>query len=197
DLIPLAAAALVKPAALVFPALLAAYLWIFEGPRTPGSRNVPRPRIFRSIAPALALTIVLAWWLSHMTPRTATTGASNAPRYLWSQPFVALRYFAMFFWPSGLTADNDSPLVSGPSCVRVAVGLIFAASVLVAIWQFRKTVWSRPASFGLAWFVITLLPTSLTPLAEVANDHRMFFPFVGLSLAVAVVAGRLLRRVPA
>src|SRR5262249_38320965 len=29
-----------------------------------------------------------------------------------------------------------------------------------------------------------LAPTSLMPLAEVANDHRMFFPFVGLVLAV-------------
>jgi tetratricopeptide (TPR) repeat protein len=44
----------------------------------------------------------------------------------------------------------------------------------------------------LSWFVIALLPTSLTPLAEVANDHRMFFPFVGLALAVAVGARLLL-----
>jgi hypothetical protein len=47
----------------------------------------------------------------------------------------------------------------------------------------------------LAWFAITLLPTSLTPLAEVANDHRMFFPFVGLSLAVTAAAGLVLARV--
>src|SRR5262249_47131678 len=30
-----------------------------------------------------------------------------------------------------------------------------------------------------------LLPTSVIPLAEVENDHRMFFPFVGLALAVS------------
>ena len=41
--------------------------------------------------------------------------------------------------------------------------------------------------------MITLLPTSLTPLAEVANDHRMFFPFVGVSLAATAAAAILLR----
>ena len=42
----------------------------------------------------------------------------------------------------------------------------------------------RPIAFGVGWFLVALLPTALTPLAEVANDHRMFFPFVGLTLAM-------------
>src|SRR6185436_8973078 len=90
-LIPFVLAALVKPPALVFPALLAAYLALFE-------RDA---RIARSVAPSAVVTIVLAWWLAHMTPPTATTGAADAARYLWTQPFVAMRYFAMFFMPTG------------------------------------------------------------------------------------------------
>lgn len=39
-------------------------------------------------------------------------------------------------------------------------------------------------SFGIAFFLIALVPTSVVPLAEVTNDHRMFFPFVGFSIAV-------------
>jgi tetratricopeptide (TPR) repeat protein len=100
----------------------------------------------------------------------------------------------MFFVPAGLSADNDWPLVNGPSDGRVAVGLVFVAALLIAIVQLRKKEWSKPVAFGLAWFAVALLPTSLTPLAEVANDHRMFFPFVGLALAVTVAAGRLLQR---
>jgi hypothetical protein len=42
---------------------------------------------------------------------------------------------------------------------------------------------NRPVAFGLAWFVLALLPTSFFPLAEVENDRRMFFPFIGLVLA--------------
>src|SRR5439155_14597579 len=37
----------------------------------------------------------------------------------------------------------------------------------------------------LAWFWVALLPaSSVFPLAEVTNDHRMFFPFIGLAAAV-------------
>ena len=47
-----------------------------------------------------------------------------------------------------------------------------------------------PIAFGIIWFFITLAPTSsLIPLAEVLNDHRMFYPFVGLMLTVVYVLG--------
>jgi tetratricopeptide (TPR) repeat protein len=36
----------------------------------------------------------------------------------------------------------------------------------------------------LWWFLIALVPTAIFPLAEIENDHRMFFPFIGLALAV-------------
>ena len=183
-LIPFVFAVLVKPPALVFPALLAAYLALFD-------RGA---RIARSIAPALAVTIVLAWWLSYMTPPTATTGAADAARYLWTQPYVAARYFLMFFVPTGLSADNDWPLVSGPSDPRVAIGLAFVAALAWAIWRLRRVDATKPIAYGLIWFVIALLPTSLTPLAEVANDHRMFFAFVGLSLAATVAAALVVTR---
>ena len=43
---------------------------------------------------------------------------------------------------------------------------------------------TRPIAFGILWFILALLPTSLMALSDVTNDHRMFFPFVGLALAV-------------
>ncbi len=39
--------------------------------------------------------------------------------------------------------------------------------------------------FGLLWFLVTLLMTSLFPLAEVMNDHRTFLPYIGLVISVA------------
>jgi protein O-mannosyl-transferase len=53
---------------------------------------------------------------------------------------------------------------------------------------------TRPIAFGIAWFFLALVPTALVPLADVANDHRMFFPFVGLALAVFWSARLLLFR---
>ena len=42
----------------------------------------------------------------------------------------------------------------------------------------------RPLAFGAIWFLVASIPTSWIPLAEVENDHRMYFPFVGMALAV-------------
>ena len=53
---------------------------------------------------------------------------------------------------------------------------------------FKKT---RVIGFGLLWFFIALLPTSLLPLAEVMNDHRTFLPYSGLVIAMAGVASLL------
>jgi tetratricopeptide (TPR) repeat protein len=48
----------------------------------------------------------------------------------------------------------------------------------------RTREW-HPVAFGLWWFLLAMVPTSMYPLAEVENDHRMYFPFVGLVLAAS------------
>jgi hypothetical protein len=59
----------------------------------------------------------------------------------------------------------------------------------------------RPISFGIFWFFVALAPTSVLPLSEVENDHRMLFPFVGLMLSVTwtafLVVSRWTSRQPA
>src|SRR6185312_2904411 len=44
-----------------------------------------------------------------------------------------------------------------------------------------------PIVFGIAFFSIALLPATLVPLAEVMNDHRAFFPYIGIAIASAWV----------
>ncbi|MFZ2957953.1 MAG: hypothetical protein WA705_13780 [Candidatus Ozemobacteraceae bacterium] len=55
----------------------------------------------------------------------------------------------------------------------------------------------NPLFFRLStffWFFFALIPTSVIPFAEVANDHRMFFPYVGLVLAVVWAVHRLWKK---
>ena len=58
----------------------------------------------------------------------------------------------------------------------------------------------RPISFGIFWFLGALAPTSLFVLSEVENDHRIFFPFVGLMLSVTwsafLIVSRAIARHP-
>ena len=121
-------------------------------------------------------------------------GAANAHNYLITQPYVALLYFKTFFWPTGLSADYDlNPFVTTGDA-RFWIGFAFAvfisaAAIVAAV--FKKT---RMIGFGLLWFLIALLPTSLFPLAEVMNDHRTFLPYIGLVIAIAGAAALLVAR---
>jgi tetratricopeptide (TPR) repeat protein len=45
---------------------------------------------------------------------------------------------------------------------------------------------TRPIAYGILWFFVALAPTSsVVPLYQIANDHRTFLPYIGLSLSVA------------
>ena len=70
------------------------------------------------------------------------------------------------------------------------IGVAFVAAMLALAWVTSRRRETRPIAFGILWFFVALLPTSsLVPLSEPMNDHRMFFPFVGLILAVVWAAG--------
>jgi tetratricopeptide (TPR) repeat protein len=176
-LLPVAAAVLSKPPALIFPALLYAYVALFE-------QQKPM-RALKQCVPALSAAIALGYLTSAMTPKNFAAGAVSAFSYRLTQPLVALRYFRAFFLPDQLTADTDHVAVASLFQDGAWLGVLFVIGVVSAAIQLsRRSEW-RPAAFGLWWFLIALLPAAFYPLAEVENDHRMFFPFVGLVLAVS------------
>ena len=70
--------------------------------------------------------------------------------------------------------------------------MLFLAALAAAIWFTARASEWRPAAFGLLWFGMALLPAALLPQSEVEDDRRMFFPFVGLALAVTWTGYRVL-----
>jgi Tfp pilus assembly protein PilF len=171
-LIPAVLAFLSKAPALIFPFLLLAYVWLF------GKRRL------LSTLPAFLVTAAAAVLTSKITPPSFQGGATSDSLYRLTQPWVALRYFLAFFWPTELSANNDWAYVTGPFSGEAVAGYVFVAGLLGIAFYAARHRQARPIAFGIFWFFLALLPTSLMPLAEVANDHRMFFPFVGLALAV-------------
>jgi len=182
-LLPAIAAYLAKPPALIFPVLLAAYVALMEKRRG--------REIWSATWPAWVATAFTAAVIVANTPSTFNAGAASASAYRFTQPWIVAHYFKAFFLPTELSADTDlGPLESAWS-TEAMVGYVFVALLAAAAWRASRTAEGRPVAFGIVWFLLALLPTSLMPLAEVANDHRMFFPFVGLALAV-FQTGRLL-----
>ncbi len=195
-ILPAAIGILAKPIAVMFAPLLAVY-WLLFGqdakPDLPG-RGRRVIRYLRVIAPAFLLCGVMSWFVQSMTPKTWVAGAAGARQYLITQPYVVMLYFKTFFWPSGLSADYDLAPFHTLADSRVWVGfgflLLFTIGAVMAA-ACRRT---RVMGFGLLWFLLALLPTSLWPLAEVMNSHRTFFPYMGLVIAIVGLASLWLSR---
>lgn len=181
-LLPPIAAMFAKPPAAVFVLFLVAYVVVIE-----------RASPLRAI-PAFASSIAFLILEKVMTPPTFFHTSLKSFDYWITQPYVALRYFRSFFLPLYLNVDTDLTAFHSLANPLVWVGVVFCA-LLAAAARFtaRHAEW-RAVSFGLWWFLIGLIPTSVYPLNEVENDRRMFLPFIGLSLAVAGSAAILLRR---
>lgn len=186
-LLPLAVGCLAKPIAAVFAPLLLAYVCLFE-------ENPSWADPFRKTLPSFAFCLVLLAFIGKMEPLTWVPGGASHYHYVITQPYVILRYFFMFFFPLNLSADTDWKPLASLADVRFVAGSLFVAALLfIAVMAARKDR-IRPISFGILWFLITLLPPSLIPLAEVTNDHRVFFPYVGLVMAVSWTIALVLAR---
>jgi tetratricopeptide (TPR) repeat protein len=178
-LLPAAAAMLAKPPAMIFPLLLLAYVLLFE---QDGARGRWGGAV-RSTVPALAVAGAVGWLLWRMRVSTWNSVAPSAFLYRIVQPWVALHYFKTFFLPTGLNVDPGWHYV-GPFSPQALAGYAFVLGLLGAANAASRMRAGKPVAFGILWFLVTLLPTSLMPLLDITNDHRMFFAFVGLSLAV-------------
>ncbi len=184
-LLPLILALLSKPPAAVFPALL--FLWVFFFEADTANRW---KKSALAALPSLLLVVALLALQSTMTPRSFTPFLLSPADYRLTEPYVWARYCAELFLPIHLNADTDLAPFTGLSS-RAVFGLLFLLALAAAIWKTARKRELYPIAFGLLWFVITQLPTSLYPLSEVENDHRMFFSFAGL-IPGAVWGGWLL-----
>lgn len=126
----------------------------------------------------------------------AIPGISNPAGYYWlTQCYVWLHYFISFFFPVSLSADTDWTVITNAFDRRIVAGVVFVVLLVITIFKTSAKKETKPIAFGLIWFAAALLPTSVAPFAEVMNDHRMFFPFIGLALSVVTFIGlRLIRQ---
>ena len=189
-LIPVVLGILSKPPAAVFVGILFLYVLLFE-------KNWNVARSARQAIPALVACLGAGAFVMRMEAGTFSPGGSSPFLYRLTQPAVTWHYFRSFFWPSDLTADSDFQWAQGWSDPRFLFGTTFVVMLFGLAMLTSRTLRARPVAFGIAWFLLTLLPVAWVPLSEVENDHRMFFPFVGLTLAAVwtarLIAGRDLR----
>jgi len=200
-LIPVCIGCLAKPTAVMFAPMFFCYVVLFEnnfGFNTLFKKNNHRLywQAIKQSLPAFAVCIFMYVFVDKMTPETWIPGGTSATKYLVTQPYVILHYFTTFFAPTSLSADADWKVLSSIWDIRFFAGLLFIALLLLVIIHTSKKTSLRPISFGICWFLLALIPSSsIIPLAEVMNDHRMYFPFVGLAISIIWSMALLLKAI--
>ncbi len=181
-LLPFVFAMLSKPPAAVFPLLLFLYAAMFEAE---GKGRWAKAAL--AAAPSLAAGAALLALNAAMTPKSFLPSTVSTFSYCITQPFVLMRYFGTLFLPIHLNVDTDLQPFSTFNFTAF-LGFLFIALLLIAACFTARRRALRPIAYGLLWFLIASLPTSLYRLSEVENDQRMYMPFVGLVLAVVWAA---------
>lgn len=195
-LFPVIIGMLAKPSAAMFAPILFFTEWLMNKKES-GSKSTIKSREnsgFRfaqqfinptiSALPAFIVCGLLYLFIDHMTPKTWVAGGTSLWNYLITQPYVILLYLRNTILPTHLTADTDLSAFSSLADMKVILGFIVVLSILAAlIFRLKDKKWI-PFVLGMTWFLLALLPTSVIPLAEVMNDHRMFFPLPGLIMAL-------------
>ncbi|EZH72943.1 hypothetical protein ATO12_18150 [Aquimarina atlantica] len=189
-LIPILIGTLAKPTAIMFAPLFFCYVLLFEEnisflslfskKLTPSIL-----RVIKVVLPVIIFCLVLYIFHNSMTPDSFKTGSSDIYNYLITQPYVILYYFGSMILPIHLSADTDWVALETIWSFKFIIGALFVIILIIIAFYTSKTKKYIPISFGIAWFFIALAPTSsIIPLAEVMNDHRMFFPYVGLIISL-------------
>jgi tetratricopeptide (TPR) repeat protein len=199
-LIPVFIGGLAKPTAVMFAPLLFFYILLFED-------NMSLYQIFqkkhfkqlfvviKKTLPSFIFCVVMYKFIDHMTPPTWESGGRSVFSYLITQPFVIVHYFTTFFLPLGLSADTDWEPLQKMGDIRFFMGMAFIFAMAAIAFLFSKDKRLRPVSYGILWFFLALVPSSsVIPFAEVLNDHRIFFPYVGLVISVCWTIGLLLMK---
>jgi protein O-mannosyl-transferase len=141
--------------------------------------------VFSSVVLLLPLYLI-----SRNLVSATVLGAIPVKDYLLTQPRVWLTYLRLVIFPVDQNIDYDFTI--SRSLFDVSVLLSIAGLAAVAFAGARMFRFSRVLSFGVFWFMLTLLPeSSILPLPDVIYEHRIYLPMVGLSLVAAFAIQRL------
>ncbi|GAB4485735.1 MAG: tetratricopeptide repeat protein [Thermodesulfovibrionales bacterium] len=124
--------------------------------------------------------------LGELTRETALLSRAD---YLFTQSRVILTYIRLLLFPVNQNFDYDYPVfpVIGISTVLASSAVILALLALAAYATRRNKL----VAYGLVWFFVALsVESSIVPIRDVINEHRLYLPSVGICIAAAGMLDR-------
>lgn len=194
-LVPVLIGMMTKEVAVMFAPLLFFYILLYEEEVSLGELITlkKRSKVIQTLKkawPALLFCFGFFYWMRvtfmpaevklFMPAHTASPW-----QYFYTQWVVITHYIGNFILPLDLSADPDFEIFPSIWNRKVIFAFLFLFSLVILMFYTSKDRKTKPISYGLLWYFITLAPTSsIIPFGQTANDHRMFLPDIGLMLAV-------------
>lgn len=130
-----------------------------------------------------------------------SASAAHLPPATWfltQTSVVPFEYFRKMLFPFNMNIDIGFPILTDWLQMENGLGII-ALGLFIFFWIQLSNRSSKPDSleverrfvgFGMAWILLTLLPTSsFIPLLDVAVEHRTYLPMVGFVFLAAGAFG--------
>lgn len=141
-------------------------------------------------APFWAMVGLAALWAWSHPRYAALAQFSFTIRPLWDHLLSELHVMAfevwLFFSPWNQNFDHDVPEFHAVSQWPLAVDLLMLTAMLIGAclsWRRFPLV-----AFGLSWFFIQLLPTTVIPRNDLLSERNLYLPAIGLLLAIVASA---------
>ena len=188
-------AVLAKETALVFPAILAAYEWLFPPDESCESGTASRLwRVGRAIVPFAVVTAAYLAMRFHVLKGLGggLNGKSLAVVLL-TWPSLLWFYLQHLFWPVKVSAFYETPWVYSPQWGNFVLPLVVVLGVIVALafWARR----SRVAAFCSVWLALAIAPplwgVRYFSYSELAHDRYLYLPMVAFAILLACAVRKL------
>lgn len=183
-------ALLSKEVAMVFPLILIFYDIAYNRGNKPYSNgNRPAP-FFRRYFPYLsidAIYIALRLSVFNFTPeKKIFQGAYEIYNQLLTMCRTLMEYIGLLIYPTNLHMEREVPLVT--SILRGEIILALVGVALLVFLTFVSYKRSRTIFFGIAWFIIFLIPFSnVIPINAMMAEHWLYMPSIGFFLIVSIL----------
>lgn len=136
--------------------------------------------------------VPISQFVSDFAEQARETTEISRGDYLLTQFSVVTTYLRLLLLPIDQNLDYDYPVYHSLFAPRVFFSFLLLAG-LAALSAFLFLISRRDAkrelrlaSFGIAWFFLTLsIESSLIPINDVIFEHRLYLPSFGIFLALA------------
>lgn len=141
----------------------------------------------------VGLLLAAAWAWSH--PRyTALAEFSFTIRPLWdhllSELHAAAYALLLLFSPWNQTFDHDLPVFHSLAQWPLPLDLLLLSAVAAGVFFSARRL--PLVAFGLSWFFLQLLPTSLIPRNDLLSERNLYLPSIGILITFVALGSYLI-----